>query len=101
MRLSLHSSRVSALQFPMWERGDDDSGVSSRGKLPLSDMATRRNPFFDGGVLKYYEKAGGAMPPTPFSGRKVVAAAVWYVYAMLWYGGMLCVMLRVSRHGRV
>jgi hypothetical protein len=78
-RLSLHSSRVTALQFPMWVRGDDDSVVSSRGKLPLGDAATKRNPFYDSGVVKYYLKAGGASPPTPFSGRKVLAAAVWYV----------------------
>ena len=76
-RLSLHSSRVTALQFPMWVRGDDDSVVSSRGKLPLGDAATKRNPFYDSGVVKYYLKAGGASPPTPFSGRKVLAAAVW------------------------
>ena len=78
-RLSLHSSRVTALQFPMWVRGDDDSVVSSRGKLSLGDAATKRNPFYDSGVVKYYLKAGGASPPTPFSGRKVLAAAVWYV----------------------
>jgi hypothetical protein len=78
-RLSLHSSRVTALQFPMWVRGDDDSVVSSRGTLSLGDAATKRNPFYDSGVVKYYLKAGGASPPTPFSGRKVLAAAVWYV----------------------
>jgi len=78
-RLSLHSSRVTTLQFPMWVRGDDDSVVSSRGKLLLGDAATKRNPFYDSGVVKYYLKAGGASPPTPFSGRKVLAAAVWYV----------------------
>jgi hypothetical protein len=63
----------------MWVRGDDYSVVSSRGKLPLGDAATKRNPFYDSGALKYYLKAGGASPPTPFSGRKVLAAAVWYV----------------------
>jgi hypothetical protein len=78
-RLSLHSSVVTALQFPMWVRGDDDSVVSSRGTLSLGDAATKRNPFYDSGVVKYYLKAGGASPPTPFSGRKVLAAAVWYV----------------------
>jgi hypothetical protein len=78
-RLSLHSSRVTALQFPMWVRGDDDSVVSSRGTLSLGDAATKHNPFYDSGVVKYYLKAGGASPPTPFSGRKVLAAAVWYV----------------------
>ena len=78
-RLSLHSSRVTALQFPMYVRGEDDSVVSSRGKLALRDAASGSNPFFDGGVLKYYAKAGGAAPPTPWSSRKVIAAAVWYV----------------------
>jgi hypothetical protein len=78
-RLSLHSSRVTALQFPMYVRGEDDSVVSSRGKLAVRDAATGSNPFFDGGVLKYYAKAGGAAPPTPWSSRKVIAAAVWYV----------------------
>lgn len=77
-RLSLHSSRVTALQFPLYVRGEDDSVVSSRGKMALRDMATGSNPFFDGGVLKYYEKAGGAAPPTPWSSRKVLAAAVWF-----------------------
>ena len=80
-RLSLHSSRVTALQFPMYVRGEDDSVVSSRGKLALRDAASGSNPFFDGGVLKYYAKAGGAAPPTPWSSRKVIAAAVWYVCA--------------------
>jgi hypothetical protein len=79
-RLSLHSSRVTALQFPMYVRGEDDSVVSRRGKLALRDAASGSNPFFDGGVLKYYAKAGGAAPPTPWSSRKVIAAAVWYVY---------------------
>jgi hypothetical protein len=78
-RLSLHSSRVTALQFPMYVRGEDDSVVSSRGKLAVRDAASGSNPFFDGGVLKYYAKAGGAAPPTPWSSRKVIAAAVWYV----------------------
>ena len=78
-RLSLHSSVVTALQFPMWVRGDDDLVVSSRGTLSLGDAATKCNPFYDSGVVKYYLKAGGASPPTPFSGRKVLAAAVWYV----------------------
>ena len=78
-RLSLHSSRVTALQFPMYVRGDDNSVVSRRGKLALRDAASGSNPFFDGGVLKYYAKAGGAAPPTPWSSRKVIAAAVWYV----------------------
>ena len=78
-RLSLHSSRVTALQFPMYARGEDDSVVSRHGKLALRDAASGSNPFFDGGVLKYYAKAGGAAPPTPWSSRKVIAAAVWYV----------------------
>ena len=82
-RLSLHSSRVTALQFPMYVRGEDDSVVSRRGKLALRDAASGSNPFFDGGVLKYYAKAGGAGPPTPWSSRKVVAAAVWYVCVRL------------------
>jgi hypothetical protein len=83
-RLSLHSSRVTALEFPMYVRGEDDSVVSSRGKLALRDAASGSNPFFDGGVLKYYAKAGGAAPPTPWSSRKVIAAAVWYVCACEW-----------------
>ena len=78
-RLSLHSSRVTALQFPMFVRGDDDSVVSKSGRVSAGDLSSRRNPFFDAGVLKYYDRAGGAAPPTPWSSRKVVAAAVWYV----------------------
>ena len=78
-RLSLHSSRVTALQFPMFVRGDDDSVVSKSGRVLAGDLSSRRNPFFDAGVLKYYDRAGGAAPPTPWSIRKVVAAAVWYV----------------------
>jgi hypothetical protein len=78
-RLSLHSSPVTALQFPMYVRGDDDRVVSKSGRLSVGDLGSRRNPFFDSGVLKYYARAGGAAPPTPWSGRKVVAAAVWYV----------------------
>ena len=70
---------MTALQFPMYVRGEDDSVVSSRGKLAVRDAASGSNPFFDGGVLKYYAKAGGAAPPTPWSSRKVIAAAVWYV----------------------
>jgi hypothetical protein len=82
-RLSLHSSRVTALQFPMYIRGEDDSILSSLGDLSVGDLGSRRNPFFDSGVLKYYARAGGAAPPTPWSGRKVVAAAVWYVLQQL------------------
>ena len=78
-RLSLHSSRVTALEFPLYVRGEDDSVVSSRGKVALREACTRSNPFFDAGVLKYYARAGGAAPPTPWSSRKVIAAAVWYV----------------------
>jgi hypothetical protein len=82
-RLSLHSSPVTALQFPMYVRGDDDRVVSKSGRLSVGDLGSRRNPFFDSGVLKYYARAGGAAPPTPWSGRKVVAAAVWYVLQQL------------------
>ena len=77
-RLSLHSSRVTALQFPMYVRGEDDSVVSSRGKLAVRDAATSLNPFFDGGVLKYFEKAGGSAPRAALQTRKLLAAAVWY-----------------------
>ena len=78
-RLSLHSSVESATQFPMWVRGDDDSVVSAEAHLGLDSAATSGNPFYDSGVLQYYLRAGGVSPPTPFSGRKVLAAAVWYV----------------------
>jgi hypothetical protein len=78
-RLSLHSSRVTALQFPMYVRGEDDTALSVVRVLSPSELSARANPFFDDGALKYYAKAGGAAPPTPWSSRKVIAAAVWYV----------------------
>jgi hypothetical protein len=46
-------------------------------ELHLSEAASPRNPFFDGGALVYFERAGGAVPLTPFSSRRVLAAAVW------------------------
>jgi hypothetical protein len=75
---SLHVSRASPGLFPLFVRGDGGSIVSSRGKLPLSGMATAANPFYDAGVPKYFAAAGAALPPTPLASRKVLAAAVWY-----------------------
>jgi hypothetical protein len=78
-RLTLHLSRASPVLFPVVVRGERDAVVSLGPELGLGSMAGPANPFYDSGVLKYYEKAGGAMPPTPFSERQVLAAAVWYV----------------------
>ena len=99
-RLSLHSSRVTALQFPLYVRGEDDSVVSSRGKIALREACTRSNPFFDAGVLKYYARAGGAAPPTPWSSRKVIAAAVWYVCMCVVGGVCLQTQTTVMCEGR-
>jgi hypothetical protein len=98
-RLSLHSSVESADRFMMYARGEDDSVVCSRPAIGLADAATGSNPFFDGGVLKYYAKAGGAAPPTPWSSRKVIAAAVWYVYGAS--GAEMCGVCGVCGAGRV
>ena len=76
---SLHTSRTSAAQFPLIVREDDDSVRATLPRLPLADLTTKANPFYDPGVLAYYAKAGGAAPPTPFGKRKVLGAAVWYV----------------------
>ncbi len=90
-RLSLHTSRTSGTQFPVAVRGEDGSVLSTRPELPLASMASRSNPFYDPGVLAYYAKAGGATPPTPFSKRKVLAAAAWYVHmAPVWPPRVLC-----------
>jgi hypothetical protein len=78
VRLSLHTG-VGAEEFPVLERSSDGGVKAKRDKLTLAQTATRKNLFYDSGVWKYYTAAGGAMPPTPFSSRKVIAAAVWYV----------------------
>jgi hypothetical protein len=74
--LTLHLSRASPVCFPVFQQGVDSGPV-----LELSDTnaATDANPFYDSGVIDYYLVAGGAAPPTPFSSRKVLAAAVWCV----------------------
>lgn len=45
--------------------------------LSAFELTTDRNPFLDLGALRYYVNAGGAVPPTPFLERKVLAARVW------------------------
>ena len=44
--------------------------------MQLSEARDEVNVFYDDGVLRFYEDAGGAMPPTPFSKRQVLCAAV-------------------------
>jgi hypothetical protein len=88
-RLTLHLARASPTVFPLFVRDDAKDHVLSVGpELPLDAMASRTNPFFDSGVLKYFEMAGAAMPATPLVERQLLAAAVWYVCSsMLWCYG--------------
>jgi hypothetical protein len=74
--VSLHGD-ASAVSFAVRGRNDAGDFVSKLTTLNSEGLKGAGNPFLDTGVVTYYEQAGGAMPPTPFAGRTIVAATVW------------------------
>ncbi len=55
---------------------DHESHQNMVRPVRVQNAMEQLNPFFDIGAVRYYEEAGGALPPSPFSKRMVIGAAV-------------------------